>query len=76
MAWHTANAMGWWMLFGSLLWFAFWGTLIYFAASLFRGRTHAPAHELDDPADIAKRRYAHGEIGSDEYERLRRDLAA
>jgi putative membrane protein len=76
MAWHTADAMGWWMPFGGLLWFAFWGTLIYFAASLFRGRIQAPANQLDDSVEIAKHRYARGEIGRDEYERLRHDLAA
>ena len=76
MAWHMADGMGWWMLFGGFLWFIFWGTLIYLAVTFFRGRTNAPMHELDDFVDIAKRRYAHGEIGSDEYERLRRDLAA
>ena len=76
MAWHMADGMGWWMLFGGLLWFVFWGTLIYLAVSFFRGRTQAPTNELDDPVDIAKRRYARGEIGRDEYERLRRDLAA
>jgi putative membrane protein len=64
------------MLFGSLLWFVFWGSLIYLAVTTFLGPAKAPTGELNDPVDIAKRRYARGEINSDEYERLRRDLAA
>ena len=76
MAWHMTDGIGWWMLFGGLLWFLFWGTLIYQAVAFFRSRMNASTHELDDPVDVAKRRYARGEIGSDEYERLRRDLAA
>ena len=75
MAWHTGTGMGWWMVFGGLLWFIFWGTVIYLAVSLFRDRgTSIEQHA--DPLDIVKRRYARGEIGHDEYERLRRDLAA
>ena len=76
MAWHSVDGMGWWMLFGGLLWFVFWGTLIYLAFSLFRDRQPTPTRERDDPVDIAKRRYARGEIDRDEYERLRRELAA
>lgn len=76
MAWHSADGMGWWMLFGGVLWFVFWGTLIYLAATIFRGPNQGSTTELNDPVDIAKRRYARGEIGRDEYERLRRDLAA
>ena len=75
MAWDDGWGMGWWMLFGGLLWLAFWGAVIYLIVAFARssGRRQAPH---DDPLDILKRRYARGEIDRDEYERMRRDLAA
>jgi len=76
MAWHMADGMGWWMVFGGILWFVFWGSLIYLAFTVFRRSAPGGTSERCDPVEIAKRRYAHGEIDRDEYERLRHDLAA
>jgi putative membrane protein len=68
--------MGWWMLFGGFLWIVFWATVIYVAVTLIRGPRAATRDKQDDPIDIAKRRYAGGEINRDEYEQIRHDLAA
>jgi uncharacterized membrane protein len=77
MAWHTGAGMGWWMVFGGFLWVVFWGTVIYFFVTLFRDpQAGASSQKEEDPIDIAKRRYAGGQITSDEYERIRHDLAA
>lgn len=76
MAWHTGAGMGWWMVFGGFLWLIFWGTLVYFFVSLVRGPQLDTREKRDDPIDIAKRRYASGQITRDEYERIRDDLAA
>jgi putative membrane protein len=70
--WGVGEDMGWWM--------AFWGLfelLIVVAVVLLianylgsRGADRSP----DDPLEIAKRRYASGQITRAEYEQLRRDL--
>jgi putative membrane protein len=74
MAWHAGAGMGWWMLFGGLLWLVFWGTVIYLIVSVIRG-DQRPVRD-DRPIEIAKRRYASGEIDKTEFDRIRHDLAA
>jgi putative membrane protein len=77
MAWHIGNGMGWWMLWGSFLWIAFWAFVIYAIVSLVRGsQPDKPERHNDEPIEIAKRRYASGAIDKDEFDRIRRDLAA
>lgn len=76
MAWDAGEGMGWWMLFGGLLWIVFWGTVIYLIVAFVRGAGRGTQAAQDDAIDILKRRYARGEIDRDEYERMRRDLAA
>lgn len=73
--WHTGAGMGWWMVFGSFLWLIFWGTLIYLFVSFVRAPQPTP-EKNEQPIDLAKRRYANGEITRDEYERIRHDLTA
>ncbi len=68
--------MGWWMLFGGLLWIAFWGTVIYLIVSFIRGPQAGGGKTQEDPISILNRRYAHGEIDKEEYDRIRRDLSA
>jgi uncharacterized membrane protein len=67
--------MGWWMLFGGLLWLAFWAFLVYAVISLVTDRrrpavteaeTVQPPPRQESPMDIARRRYAAGEISRDE----------
>ena len=71
--WHSGEAMGWWMLLGSL-WFAlFWGIVIWAVVKLTsRGDFYDQASALD----VARRRYARGELSREEFEQLRRDLAS
>ena len=60
---------------GGLAMLAFWGALIVgvvlVARTLGGGRGR---RRHGSPVDIAKRRYAAGEITRDEYEQLRKDL--
>lgn len=71
--WGEHEGMGWWMLFGSVWFVLFWGLVIWAVARLFGPRDGYPR---DDPMDIARRRYARGEISRDELEQIRRDLQA
>ncbi len=66
-AWH-----GLFPFFG-LLWFVLWivllGVMAWLAYKVF---THL---REDDPLEIAKRRYAKGEISEEEYEAIKEELS-
>ena len=77
--WHSVDGMGWWMLWGGLMMVLFWGAIIALAVwavqSLSGGsgrRTEGPSRM--SPLDIAKERYARGEISREEFEQVRKDL--
>ena len=80
--WHTGDGMGWWMLWGALMMVLFWGAIIalvvWAVQSLGRrddGRAQPGATTpARTPLDIAKERYARGEISRDEFEQMKRDL--
>jgi len=80
---HIGDGFGWWMLWGSLMMVVFWGGLaalvVWVVQSLSRGGSGGSRGRDSDgsttPLDIAKQRYARGEIDREEFERLRRDLA-
>ena len=81
---HVGDGMGWWMLWGGLMMVLFWGAIIalvvWAVQSVTRrgaDQTHPPQSGVSSPTplDIAKKRYARGEINRDEFERIRRDLA-
>ena len=80
--WHTGDGMGWWMLWGGLMMVLFWGAIIALVVwgvqSLGRrddARTQPGATSpARTPLDIAKERYARGEISRDEFEQMKRDL--
>ena len=72
MMWHAHDGMGWWMVFGGVLWLLFWGSIFWLiVGGRFQGeRPPSPR----DPLDIARERYARGEIDRAAYEQLRQDL--
>lgn len=72
--WHTYEGMGWWMLMGTVWFVFFWGVLIWVLVRLLSPTERDRSAQVDSPLEIAKRRYARGEISRDEYGRLRRDL--
>ena len=79
--WHTGDGMGWWMLWGGLMMIFFWGAIIalvvWAVQAMSRrddGHAQSAATPPRTPLEIAKERYARGEIGRDEFEQLKRDL--
>ena len=74
--WHTGEGMGWWMVFAGTLWLLFWSAAIYLVVQMSRraGGEHASGRG-DAPIDIARRRYAAGEISKDEFHQLRTNLS-
>ncbi len=74
--WDMPMGMGWWWVFGGLWMLIFWGGLIalivWGITKLTRRGDSAPKR---DPLDIAKERYAKGEISREEFEQLKKDLS-
>jgi putative membrane protein len=69
------DGMGWWMIWGGVMMLLFWGAvigLIVWGVARFTGQRPGGA---DDALDLARRRYASGEISRDEFEQIRQDLA-
>jgi uncharacterized membrane protein len=72
--WSHDASMVWWMVAGSV----FWGIVVVAAIS-FLGRLwggdHGPRDGADGPPgpplEVARRRYAAGEIAEDEFQRIR-----
>ena len=77
--WDMGDNMGWWMVWGSLMMIVFWGGIIALAVwgvqSLTRREQGAPPQAgREHPLEIAKQRYARGEITREEFEQMKRDL--
>jgi len=69
-----------WMWFMPVYMVAFWGLIIWAVVALVQGFSQtsgfrAPSDQQDSALEILKRRYARGEIGKEEYEEKKRDLA-
>ncbi|MFC1938517.1 SHOCT domain-containing protein [Chloroflexota bacterium] len=74
--WDMTTGMGWWMAFGGLLMVLFWGgviALIIWGITKLTGRGDSSPKR--SPLDVAKERYAKGEISREEFEQLKKDLA-
>jgi putative membrane protein len=73
--WGMHDGMGWWMLFGGVWMLLFWGAVIWLIVWGVGQFTSGRGRRDDAPLEIARRRYAGGEISRDEFEQLRRDLS-
>ena len=75
MWWMHDAGPGWW-IFGAVWMTLFWGAiiaLIVWAISRLTGDRRQ--EDADSALEIARRRYARGEITRDEFEQLKRDLS-
>jgi putative membrane protein len=75
------DGWGWgWMVLMVILMIAFWGgiiALIVWAVTRFT-RREAPGNQgvgSRNPLDIAKERYARGEITKEQFDQIKRDLS-
>jgi putative membrane protein len=78
--WYWHEGMGWWMVFGGIWMLVFWGAiiaLIVWGARKLTERSDSgrSTTEKPDPLDIAKERYARGEISKEEFEQIKKDLS-
>jgi len=74
--WYMHEGMGWWMVFGGVWMFIFWGgliALIVWGITKLSGRGDTVSRH--SPLDVAKERYAKGEISREEFEQIKKDLS-
>ena len=73
MWWPFGTAMGWW----AIVWMVvFWGGLIALIVwGIKRLTERGDSTSKSNPLDIAKERYANGEITREEFEQLKTDLS-
>ncbi len=68
--------VGWgWMTLGWVLMVMFWGSVIWLVVWSISRVTGGRASSSTTPLDIAKARYARGEITKEQFESLKRDLS-
>ena len=74
--WYMHEGMGWWIVFGGVWMVVFWGGLIalivWGITKLGRRGDPTPKHE---PLNVAKKRYAKGEIPREEFKQIKKDLS-
>jgi putative membrane protein len=77
--WYMHDGMGLWMVFGGIFMLFFWGAvvaLVVWGMNQLRGnRSSSTDVSLrHTPLDIAKERYAKGEISQEEFEQIKKNL--
>ena len=80
MMWDHDGGMGWWMIFGGTWMLLFWGFVVALIVWGIRALTKhdepiSKRAEKTDPLDVAKTRYAKGEISRQEFEQIKKDLS-
>ena len=69
------EGMGWWMVLGGVWMVLFWGGLIALIVwGISRFTRHTGSGGKQHPLEIAKERYARGEISQQEYEQIKKEL--
>ncbi len=70
------DGMGWWMVFGGLWMLIFWGGLIALIVwGIMKLSRRNGSTSKRDPLDIAKERYARGDISKEQFEQIKKDLS-
>jgi putative membrane protein len=74
--WNVSGGMGWWMVFGWLWMLIFWGGLIALIVWGIKKLTERGKNTVKrEPLDIARERYAKGEISREEFNQIQKDLS-
>jgi putative membrane protein len=75
--WCWGAGFGGWGIFGMVLMAAFWIAVITLVVWSIRrlGQQTTVVANTGEPLDIAKQRYAKGEISKQEYEDIKRNLS-
>jgi putative membrane protein len=70
------DGMGWWAVFGGLWMLLFWvGLVALIVWAVVKLSKRSDSTPKGTPLDIAKERYAKGEISKQEFEQIKKDLS-
>ncbi|MFC2003797.1 SHOCT domain-containing protein [Chloroflexota bacterium] len=72
--WFMHDFGVWGMLFGGIWILVFWGGLIALVWGIGRLTRHDDSTIKHTPLQIAKERYARGEIGEEQFEQIKKDM--
>ncbi len=77
--WYWSEGMGWMMVGGGVLMVLFWGAIIALVVWGIKRLTERGGSETGtsrkSPLDIAKERYASGEITKEEFDQIKKVLS-
>ena len=74
--WDWQDGIGWGMAFGVVLCILFWGTIIALIIwGISKATNRGKANGRRKPLDLAKERYAKGEISKEEFDNIKKDLS-
>ncbi len=74
--WQFGDGMGWLIIFGGLFMVIFWGGLIALIVwAIVKLNRRGETTQKHSPLDVAKERYAKGDISREEFEQLKKDLS-
>ena len=77
--WDWHEGMGWWMMFGGFWVILFWGAIIALIVwgvkkLTERGSSVTSSAGKRAPLDIARERYARGDISQEAFQQIKKDL--
>jgi len=74
--WDIPAGMGWWMAFGGVWMVIFWvGLIALIVWGITRLTRRNGSSSKHNPLNMAKERYARGEISREEFEQIKKDLS-
>jgi len=74
--WDIPAGMGWWMAFGGAGMVIFWvGLIALIVWGITRLTRREGSSSKHDPLNVAKERYARGEISKEEFQQIKKDLS-
>jgi len=75
--WYVHAVNGWWMVVGWIVMLLIWVGIAVLAILAFRWfLRRSGANEKQTPLEIARERYAMGEITKEQFEQIKKDLGS
>ncbi|MFC1897679.1 SHOCT domain-containing protein [Chloroflexota bacterium] len=74
--WYMHEGMGWWIIFGGIWMIVIWGGLIALITwGIKKISSRDDSTPKYAPLNVAKERYAKGEIPREEFNQIKKDLS-